>query len=261
MAAGGSLADTMKQTLTALSRRYQAALRMHLKAGLGASLCPASTLGREAVALGLKTLELARMHEQALVTLELSSGQTALIKRAKVFFYKALTPLMEPHRTAQQDRTDLNRWNDTLNRRTLELAATRRRLQRGIIQGKRREAALKRNGEHCPRLLKESLRLQEGLRQLTRKNFSAHEKERRTISHKLQDEIAQTLLAINVRLLTLKTAARGSTKNLAKEIASTQRLVEDSVESINRFARALDRRQPAQTDRVATKLRGVPAGS
>lgn len=216
---------------------------MHLKAGLGASLCPASTLGREAVALGLKTLELARMHEQALVTLELSSGQTALIKQAELFFYEALTPLMKTHRSARWDRIDLKRWNDTLNRRTLELAATRRRLQRGILQRKCREAALKKSGEHCPRLLNESLRLQEGLRQLTRKNLSAHEKERRMISHKLQDEIAQTLLAINVRLLTLKTAARSKSANLAKDISITRQLVETSIQSINRFTRELDLHQ------------------
>jgi uncharacterized protein YunC (DUF1805 family) len=53
------------------------------------------------------------------------------------------------------------------------------------------------------------------------------------------------LLSINVRLLNLRTAARGNKANLTKEIASTQRLVEATVKSINRFARELGIRRPA----------------
>ena len=62
----------MKQNLTGLSQQYVTALRKQLKQGPQASLQPALGLGREAVALGLETLELARIHEQALATLELS---------------------------------------------------------------------------------------------------------------------------------------------------------------------------------------------
>jgi Histidine kinase. len=50
------------------------------------------------------------------------------------------------------------------------------------------------------------------------------EDERQKISHQLQDGIAQTLLGINVRLLALKTAAKGNTANLKKDIASILRL-------------------------------------
>jgi len=93
--------------------------------------------------------------------------------------------------------------------------------------------------------LKESLQLQKGLRQMAHRNLSAQEQERLTLSHQLQDEIAQTLLGINVRLLGLKTAASGGATNLTKEIASAQRLVKESVRSINRFARELDLHQRA----------------
>ena len=41
----------------------------------------------------------------------------------------------------------------------------------------------------------------------------------------LQDEIAQTLLGINVRLLSLKRESSVNTGRLKNEIASTQRLV------------------------------------
>ena len=58
----------MKRKLFALSERYAKALRTHLQAGLRASLRPALALGRQAVVLGIETLELARMHERAFAT-------------------------------------------------------------------------------------------------------------------------------------------------------------------------------------------------
>ena len=63
------------------------------------------------------------------------------------------------------------------------------------------------------------------------------EDKRKKISHDLQDEIAQTLLGINVRLLTLKKEAGLNAEGLQKEIASTRRLVDKSVAGIKRFAR------------------------
>ena len=71
---------------------------------------------------------------------------------------------------------------------------------------------------------------------LTRQLFSAQEDERHKSSHQLQDEIAQLLLGINVRLLTLRKAAKAGAGTFKKEIASTQRLVGQSVRTTNRFA-------------------------
>jgi signal transduction histidine kinase len=110
-------------------------------------------------------------------------------------------------------------------------------LQRGIIQRKNAESALKRNGEHYTRLLKDSLQLQEGLRQLTHEVLTAQEDERKKISRELQDEVAQTLLGLNVRLLSLKRESRTNTKGLKNEIASTQKLVLKSARSVRRVAR------------------------
>ena len=132
---------------------------------------------------------------------------------------------------------ELDRLNVTLNRRTLELAAANRQLQRGILRRKSVEGALKKSGTHYTKLLKESLQLQEGLRQLTRQVLASQEEERRKISLELQNEIAQTLLGINVRLLSLKQEARNNTKGLKNEIASTQRLVVKSAQSVRRAAR------------------------
>jgi signal transduction histidine kinase len=227
----------MKQKSTGLSRRYLTALQKHLKAGPRASLQPALGLGRRAVALGLETLELARIHERAIVTLEAASGKDGIVKRAEIFFTEALIPIVETHRAARQNKMQLNRLNETLGRRTAELAVTHRQLQRGIVRRKSVEAALKISGEHYAKLLKDSLQLQEGLRQLTHQVLAGQEDERRKISRELQNEIAQTLLGINVRLLTLKQEARNNTKGLKNEIASTQRLVLKSAKSVRRVAR------------------------
>jgi len=198
---------------------------------------PALGLGRRAVVLGLETLDLARIHEQAVAALEAASSKNGLAKRAEIFFAEALTPIVETHRAARQSKTDLNRLNETLNRRTLELAAANRQLQRGIVRRKSVEAALKRSGTHYAKLLEHSLQLQEGLRQLTHQVLAAQEDERAKISLELQNEIAQTLLGINVRLLTLKEEARSNTKELKNEIASTQRLVTKSARSVRQAAR------------------------
>src|SRR5208282_6239688 len=113
----------MKQKLNGLSDRYLAALQTHLKQGPRGSLEAALGLGRMAVALGLETLELARMHERALATLLISNGKNGTIKRAENFFSEALSPIVETHRAARQSKINLNRLNETLNRRSLELAA------------------------------------------------------------------------------------------------------------------------------------------
>ena len=121
-----------------------------------------------------------------------------------------------------------------------DLAASDRCLEQAIAQRKTTEAALKKNGVQYKALLEESLALQTHLRHLTHRLLLTQEAERKKLSQDLRCDIAQTLLGINVRLLTLKKAARGNRATLKKEIANTQRLVQESVQSINQFASELD---------------------
>ena len=207
----------MKQKLTRLSQRYVTALRTHLQPGARTDLRPALELGRQAVALGVETLDLARMHESALTTLEPANSKNGHLKRAESFFTEANTPIVETHRAARQSRTDLHRLKTTLSRRTLELAATNLQLKRDIFRRKSVETALKKSGVHYARLLKDSLHLQKGLRQLTHQVMAAQENEREKISLDLQDEVAQTLLGINVQLLTLKQESQVNTKGLKSD--------------------------------------------
>ena len=235
----------MKQNLIRLSQQYVTALRKHLKQGPQASLRPALRMGREAVALGLETLNLARMHEQALATLELSTGKNGFAKLAEIFFTEANTLIEETHGAARRNQAQLRRLQETLGRRTEELAVRNRQLARGAPRCRVMADACEKSGRRHHKSLTESLQLQNRLRQLTHKVLAAQEDERKKISHDLQDEIAQTLLGINVRLISLKQRGRHSTRSLKNEIASTQRLVVNSARTVRRFARELKVRHPA----------------
>ena len=154
---------------------------------------------------------------------------------------------METHRAAKQRKVHVNRLKKTLGRRTEELAATNRLLQRGVVRRQVMANAAALTGRCHDQCLKESLQLPKRLRQLIHRVPAAQEDERHKISHELQDEIVQTLLGIDVRRLSMKQKARSSSAGLKDEIASTQRLVINSARSVRRFARELDLPQPAQS--------------
>jgi signal transduction histidine kinase len=230
----------MKRKLIALSQRYLTALRKHLKQGPQASLQPARGLGRQAMAIGLETLDVARIHEGALATLEASSSRDGIIKRAEIFFTEAITPIEQTHRAALKTNLRLSQLNKTLGRRRVELAASNRLLKQGVAQRKAVEEAWKKRAEHSEKLLQESCRLQKHLQHLAHQILSSQEDRRKKVSRDLNDDIAQTLLGINVRLLTLKKEAAANADGLKKEIVSTQRLVDKSVKSLNHFACEFD---------------------
>ena len=244
----------MKQKLIRLSQDYVAALRQHLKPGVRAGLQPALELGRQAVALGLETLELAGIHAHALVILEISRSKPAMTRRAENFFAGTNALIEETHLAARQNQVDLSRLKKTLGQRTEQLASSRRQLQRGVVRRRVMAEAAVKNGRQHDKSLEESLELQKRLRRLTQRVLATQEDERQKISHELQDEIAQTLLGINVRLLILKQAARSGNQGFKNQIASTQRLVAKSAKSVRKFARELNVHYPALKKRFATML-------
>jgi signal transduction histidine kinase len=134
-----------------------------------------------------------------------------------------------------------NGLEETLRQRTAELEVANRLLQESIIRRKDVEDASKESEDHYARLLEDSLQLQESLRRLTHRALSAQEDDRRKISIQLQDKIAQTLLGINVRLLSVKQQAKGNTKGLRNEIATTQRLVVKSTRAMRLAARKISK--------------------
>jgi len=141
-------------------------------------------------------------------------------------------------RLAVSDITALKRAEEA-QRRMEALAAANRELTEEIVLRRKAEKALKKSEEHASRLLAESLQLQGQLRHLSHQVLQAQEEERRRVSRELHDEIIQTLTGVSVHLATLKKEAAVHPKNIEKTVASTQRLVEKSVNIVHRFAREL----------------------
>jgi PAS domain S-box-containing protein len=88
-------------------------------------------------------------------------------------------------------------------------------------------------------LLEQSRHMQEQLRHLSHLVLRAQEEERKRISHELHDQVAQTLVGINLELIALALEAGSKTAVFKKRFARTQRLVEDSVNTLHRFTSEL----------------------
>jgi len=189
-------------------------------------------LGRQAVALGLETLELAEIHRSAIAALGISKGRGDLHKLAECFFAEATTPIVVLHSAACRNTRKLNQLKRALRERTSALSQARRTLRHNVVKRRSTEAALKANSRHCGDLLRESNLVRDGLRLLARKVLKAQEQQRSEISHELQDDIAQTLIGINARLLFLRTKAGKGSEGFSDALVKTQRLVAESKRSM-----------------------------
>jgi len=219
---------------------YLAALRSYLAHGAPPDTRAAHDPGAQALASGLDTLDLAKIHDHALLTLladlPLSITPEDLTRRAEVFFTEAIMPIEGTHRLALEAATDMQQASSSLERRTLDLADSRRVLREQIAGRRIAEDSLRINEDASSQLLKDSRMLEEHLQGMARKVLSANEAERRKMSLQLNDEIVQSLLAINLRMLALKKEVSANHADLTREIAVTQRLVEDSAQIIRHLA-------------------------
>lgn len=232
------------------SESYVGHLRTCLEKGVPTDPTAAHELGREAVAAGLDTLELAKVHERALATLEETDcagmTRTELRSRAEGFFAEVLVPVEKTHRVALEATADLDQLTAKLVQCTLELIDSKRSLQLQVLERESTEKAIKTSGEESAGLLEESRQLQEHLRMISRQILSGQEESRQRVSLELRDEIVQTLFGINVRLLALKARNWANHEELKKEIASTQQLVRESMQTIDRYAREFGIRPKTQ---------------
>jgi hypothetical protein len=95
------------------SRRYQSALLAYLKQGPKAQPATGARHGPAGAGRRLQTLDLAKLHEQILVTEVLpgipAGKRSALIKQAGAFFTEAITPIEKIHRSAHEAAVHLKK--------------------------------------------------------------------------------------------------------------------------------------------------------
>ena len=219
---------------------YLAALRAYLGPDSRLDALEPHALGTQAAARGLDTLDLARIHDLALAAVlsdpPASATAADLTRRAGLFFTEAIMPIEGTHRLALEADNDLKQVSSNLERRTLDLADSRQVLLEQVA-GRRQAEDLLRVSEHSSSgLLRDSQVLEKRLQDMVRKVLSSTEAERGNMSRQLNDEVAQSLLGINLRMLALKKEITINQASLALEIATTQRLVDDSVNMIRRLA-------------------------
>lgn len=233
-----------------LAAAYENALRYYLSQSSCNDLQPVLQLGHQAVALKFETLDMALIHEHALLQQiqpvdATAVARTRMIKRATMFFATAITPLEEEHRVTIEYNSVLSRINEELSRRTQDLASSNQQLKNEIKKRKGVEKTLRESKQQTTGLLAQSRLLQSQLQTLSRSILLVQEDERKRISRELHDVIVQLLTGINVRLATLKNESVLDSKELIRKISDTQQLVVKSVDIVHRFAREL---RPAMLD-------------
>ncbi|HSB60477.1 MAG TPA: HAMP domain-containing sensor histidine kinase, partial [Vicinamibacteria bacterium] len=136
----------MKAGLEDLTEEYAAALREYLEGGGESPLFRAYQLGRDAVSSGLGVLEVAALHQEALVRdllRMLAPGESSLMaKRASEFFAEALAPFEVSRRGFQEANSVLLDLNRELERR-VEAALEAYRTAQDKLDERRRMEALK----------------------------------------------------------------------------------------------------------------------
>jgi hypothetical protein len=219
---------------------YLAALRFHVETDSPAILQAAQILGGTAMKHGSETLMMAKMHAQALAVLLSTESslveQKELTRKASAFFAEAIMPIEETHQAAPDDSADFEQLNTSLRQRTEDLAETNRKLRIRIDERESLETPMKVSESSTHRLLKDSQRLEQNLKEMTRKIFSATENKREPMGPCLNNEIAQALSGINIRMVALQIEIDADLLSHNHEFEMIQQLIEDSAEMIERSA-------------------------
>jgi PAS domain S-box-containing protein len=126
-------ASVMNNSWNSLSKQYRRTMRSYLAEEQEATLHQAYELGRNAAATGLGVLDVAKIHQTAMLDLlrpALNSENTARILNAgETFFLEVLSPYEVTHRGFREANLKLHRLIETLEERNAKLAAINQELE------------------------------------------------------------------------------------------------------------------------------------
>jgi signal transduction histidine kinase len=223
-----------------LAQHYHKALQSFLKASPECHFEKAAQLRREALPVGLEILDLARIHENALVSIlpakASSRTRKSLIRKAGSFFAETVFPMESSRQLTREINSHLKKFVISLDQRTIDAADSIAMLNVEILRRQEAGESLRTSERTSSELLAKSRQMQAELRDLSHQLLKAQEEERMKISRELHDVIAQTLTGINVQLDILKKQSSANNRQLHQKIRNTQLLVEKSVDIVHRFA-------------------------
>jgi signal transduction histidine kinase len=225
-----------------LSKKYRKILRAYLVREDEEQLQKAYDLGRYALSRGFGVLDMVRLHHETLIQLiAFAETQVAAVERAttvETFLLETLSPFEVAHLGFRKAWEKLRQLNEMLGRRNQALASINQKLENEITERRRAEKALRKSKEHYEQLFEQAHVMEENLRQLSNKLISVQEEERKNISRELHDEIGQALTAVTVSIAMLK-KHDGHDPVFAKKVTVAQKLLEQSMGMVHRFAREL----------------------
>lgn len=238
-ASRGARAAARRAAAIRFERAYRNAFRKHVGGAKGEG----TRIGRRALALGVDTLSLARIHDRAAAAYAAPATATApdartpaAAAREDSFFADAVVPIEQERGGGVAALAKCQVLVARLRKRAVALAATRARLARDTARRRALEANLGAQVRRHGSLVERSRVMEARLRRLSRRLLAAQEEERLRISRDLHAAIAQTLTGINLGLSRLRNEAVADSRDLSEAITRVQQLVAQSMTSVHRFA-------------------------
>jgi PAS domain S-box-containing protein len=139
-----------------LGAKYQEALQAYLEHQDEEDLQRAYELGRAAIRRGLGVLDMARLHQEALVRMIASAGTPVLAtkkqaKTVETFLLEGLSPFEAAHRGFRDACGKLRQLNETLEQRNGDLASLNIKLQEEILEREKAREQLDRRERQLAR--------------------------------------------------------------------------------------------------------------
>jgi len=210
------LGRAVNSRIASLSLQYTSALQAYLDSEQEVLLQQAYELGRIAIAGRLGLLDIAQIHQRALLVCLMPAcsmeEKQRILQASETFFLEALSPFEATHRGFRNANLRLQQLNETLECRGAELTA-----------------------------------INYDLHELSNRILHVQEDERKRLSRELHDQVGQALTVLKWNLGLLQRSGEVDATLLKQKLADSQTLLEETMDLVHRFAIEL---RPAMLDEL-----------